>query len=113
MLKTAICGWSARGSNRCITKTLLVMKLTIFLIIAACLQVSAGSTAQTVTFSGKDVPLEKVFEAVRQQTGFVFLYNETLLKDTKPVTLDAIQLPLGQFLEMSLKGQGLKYTIVS
>lgn len=113
MLKTAICGWSARGSNRCITKTLLVMKLTIFLIIAACFQVSAGSTAQTVTFSGKDVPLEKVFEAVRQQTGFVFLYNETLLKDTKPVTLDATQLPLGRFLEMSLKGQGLKYTIVS
>lgn len=114
MLKTAICGWSARGSNRRITKTLLVMKLTIFFLITACLQVSAkSSNAQTVTFKGKDVPLEKVFAAIRQQTVFVFLYNDTLLKDAKPVTIDARHVSVMQLLDQVLKEQGLKYIVES
>lgn len=113
MPKTAICGWSARGSNRHITKTLLVMKLTIFLLTVACLQVSAGGKAQTVTFRGKDVPLEKAFAAVRQQTGYVFLCNDTLLAGARPVTIHAEQLPLVQFLDLLTKDRGLKYTIVS
>src|SRR4051812_5891312 len=108
MLKTVIRGWSAPGSNRRITKTLLVMKLTIFILIAACLQVSAkSSSAQTVTFRGKDVPLEKVFAAIRQQTGYVFLYNRTLLKDAKIITIEAVKLPLNEFLDQLIKGQAL------
>lgn len=113
MLKTAICGWSARGSNRHITKTVLVMKLTIFLLTAACLQVAAHGNAQTVTFRGKNVPLEKVFTAVRAQTGYVFLYNDTLLAGARPVTIQAVQLPLDRFLDLLTSEQGLKYTIVS
>ncbi|MBS1563893.1 MAG: TonB-dependent receptor plug domain-containing protein, partial [Bacteroidetes bacterium] len=113
MLKSAICGRLARGGDRRITKTLLVMKLTIFLLTVACLQVSASGNAQTVTFHGKDVPLEKVFAAVRSQTGYVFLYNDTLLKGARTVTVNAVQVPLTQFLELVTRGRGLKYTIVS
>jgi TonB-linked SusC/RagA family outer membrane protein len=113
MLKTAICGRSARGSNRRITKTLLVMRLTIFLLTVTCLQVAASGNAQTVTFQGKNVPLEKVFTAVREQTGYVFLYNEMLLTDARPVTIRAVHLPLIQFLDQLIAGRRLKYTIVS
>ncbi len=54
------------------TKTMLVMKLTAILLPEAILQVSAGSMAQTVTYSAKSVALQKVFNIIKQQTGYVF-----------------------------------------
>src|SRR5882672_4760890 len=55
---------------RGITKTLLVMKLTILFLTVAFLNVSAKGLSQTVTISGKDMPLKKVFSLIEQQTGF-------------------------------------------
>src|SRR5580658_10316755 len=67
--------------HRIATKTVLVMKLTSFFLLAACLQVSARGLSQTVTFSGRNVPLEKVFDEVKKQTGYVFFYDADLLKE--------------------------------
>src|SRR5579871_5575738 len=61
--------------NMILAKTVLVMKLTIILLIAGCLQVSAKGYGQKITISGKDLPLEKVFSMVRNQTGYVFFYD--------------------------------------
>ena len=67
----ARCKLPYRGVSGCITKTLLVVKLTIILLTVAALHVSAKGTSQTVTFSGKDVTLEKVFNVIKQQTDYV------------------------------------------
>ncbi|WP_158644148.1 hypothetical protein [Pseudobacter ginsenosidimutans] len=72
MQKTAFCGGAARGGYRRITKTLLVMKLTTVLLLAAMVNVSAKSFSQNISFSGKDVPLKEVFNAVKKQSGYVF-----------------------------------------
>ncbi|WP_315819423.1 hypothetical protein [Paraflavitalea speifideaquila] len=53
-------------------KTLLVMKLTAVLLIAACLQVSAEGTAQKVSISQKNTTLEKVFRELHRKTGYEF-----------------------------------------
>lgn len=87
------------------------MRATIFLIIVASLKVSAGTYAQTVTYSGKNVPLQEVFAAIKKQTGFVLLYKENILKDTRPVTIAASNQPLETFLKEILKDQPLEYTI--
>ena len=71
------------------TKTLLVMKFTIFLLLTAILQVSARSTAQTVTYSGKAVPLTTVFSEIKKQTGYLFFYRNEDLASSNPVTLRA------------------------
>jgi TonB-linked SusC/RagA family outer membrane protein len=92
------------------TKTLLVMKLTSILILGACLQISAHVHSQTVSFSGKDVPLEKVFAAVEKQTGYVFFFDEAILKDARPVTIRAENDPLSLFLSRVLSGQPLKFS---
>jgi TonB-linked SusC/RagA family outer membrane protein len=113
MLKTALCGWPARGGTRHLTKTLLVMKLTVFLLTAAFLNVSAKGVSQNVTFSGQDVPLEKVFAVVKQQTGYLFLYSENTLNHSQPVTLAVTNMPLLQFLEHLFAHQPLKYSIES
>src|SRR5262245_28120731 len=111
MQKTAFCGWSARGSNRRIPKTLLVMKLTILLLTVGFLNVCAEGVSQTVSFSGEKVPLKTVFNSVKQQTGFVFLYSGAVLQVAKPVTVSATAVPLETFLNEVFKNQPLKYTI--
>lgn len=94
-------------------KTLiLAMKLTFILLTAAFLQVSAGSVAQTVTFSGKDVSLKKVFSAIEKQTGYVFFYDEGLLQNAKPVTLNVKNVPVQDVLTEAFSGQPLVWQIV-
>jgi TonB-linked SusC/RagA family outer membrane protein len=113
MTKTAFCGGSARGSNRHITKTLLVMKLTVFLLTGACLNVTAKGVSQNVTFSGKEVALEKAFTEIEKQTGYLVLYSQAKLAKSKAVSIEAKDMPLLQFLEVLFKDQPFKYTIES
>lgn len=113
MLKTAICGWSAHGSNRHITKTLLVMKLTVFLLTVAILNVSAKGLSQTVTLSGKNISLEKVFSEIKKQTGYFILHPRNVLDGTSKVDVQATAMPLVEFLELVFKDQPLKFSIGS
>ncbi|MBN9383745.1 MAG: SusC/RagA family TonB-linked outer membrane protein [Chitinophagaceae bacterium] len=86
------------------------MRLTSILMLSTCLQVSARVHSQTVSFSGKNVPLEKVFTSVEKQTGYVFFFDEAILKDAKPVTIRAENYPLQLFLSRVLDGQPLKFS---
>jgi TonB-linked SusC/RagA family outer membrane protein len=92
-------------------KTLLVMKLTILLLTVFMLNASANGLAQTITFSGKDVPVQKVFDAIEQQTGYMVFGKSSLLKGLKPVSLTVYDMPLVSFLEMTLKGQPVDFNI--
>ena len=94
-----------------VAKTLLLMKLTIFLLTAALMQVHASGISQTITFSGKSVPLQKVFSAVEKQTGYVVFYNKDLLQHAGTVTCNVTNFPLIDFLNMALKDQPLFYEI--
>ncbi|UYQ95746.1 SusC/RagA family TonB-linked outer membrane protein [Chitinophaga horti] len=87
------------------------MRLTSFLLLVLCMHVSAKVASQRITFSGKEVPLEKVFSAIKKQAGFVVMYNKSLLKNRPPVTIDARDMPLPAFLDEVLKNQPLKYRI--
>ncbi|MGN6421436.1 MAG: TonB-dependent receptor domain-containing protein [Pseudobacter sp.] len=89
------------------------MKLTVFLLTAACLNVAAKGLSQSVTYSGKKVSLEQVFSAVEKQTGYLFLYQEKALSKARPVTVTAVNLPLLQFLDAIFDGQPLRYSISS
>lgn len=92
-------------------KTLLVMKLTIFLLFLSILQVTARTNAQTVTFSGKAVPLTTVFSVIKKQTGYVFFYRKEDLAGSSPVTLQLRNVPLQTALEQTLAGQPLAFEI--
>ncbi|SDD71581.1 TonB-linked outer membrane protein, SusC/RagA family [Mucilaginibacter pineti] len=87
------------------------MKLTFILITIAFMHVHASSYSQTVTFSGKNVALEKVFKSIRKQTGYVFFYSYDLLQNAKPINLDITNEPLEQALKYCFIGQPLDYTI--
>ncbi|QHS63341.1 SusC/RagA family TonB-linked outer membrane protein [Chitinophaga agri] len=91
------------------------MKLAILLFFMALLQVNASTFAQTqtplVTFSGKSVPLQKVFASIRQQTSYKFFYRNEDLAIASPVTVQLKNVPLIRALQLILADQPLNYSI--
>ncbi|NML22390.1 SusC/RagA family TonB-linked outer membrane protein [Pseudoflavitalea sp. G-6-1-2] len=87
------------------------MKLTALLLTLAFLQVHATGAAQHVTISGKDIPLKHVFNAIKQQTGFVVFYNKEVLSNTKPVSIAAYNMPLQQLLNFVFSNQPIGFII--
>jgi TonB-linked SusC/RagA family outer membrane protein len=92
-------------------KMLRIMRFTSVLLLAICLHVSANTFSQSVTFSGKAVPMEKVFATIKKQTGFVVWGKSDLLKQAGTVSASVQNMPLTTFLELILKDQPLSYKI--
>ena len=64
------------------------MKLTAFLLLVAALQVSARTDGQPVSLRVTNVPLEDAITKLKQQTGFLFIYNDKDMAKSRPVTMD-------------------------
>ncbi|WP_164714068.1 TonB-dependent receptor [Chitinophaga rhizosphaerae] len=87
------------------------MRWTAFLILAACLNVSATTYAQRVTVKLQNASLEEVFSAVKRQTGYLFFYDRELLRSAEKVTIQASNQPLESFLLAVFKDQPLDYSV--
>jgi TonB-linked SusC/RagA family outer membrane protein len=87
------------------------MRLTTVILIASLLQVSASTLAQRITLSEKNAPLVKVFESIRIQSGFDFMFNSSTLEGAKNVTINVRDAELKQVLEEIFNGQPLEYEI--
>jgi TonB-linked SusC/RagA family outer membrane protein len=96
---------------RLITKTLFVMKLTMFFLIAGLLNAQANTWAQTVTFSGKNVAITKVFNAIEKQTGYTVFANKELLRKAKPITVSVKDMPINEFLSTVFTNQPVGFEI--
>jgi len=75
------------------------------------LQVSASSFGQQVTLSEKNVSLEKIFQLIRQQTGYDFLYDGKEIQSAKPVDVNFKNLDLRGALKKCLEDQGFEFEI--
>ena len=95
----------------CISQILLTMKLTTLLLIACIVQVSATTLAQKVTLNEKNAPLDKVFDKISVQTGYDFLFTTSLLKGSKPVSINVKNADLNTVLEQVFDGQPLEFSI--
>ena len=114
MQKTVFSGCDASLRRRhCLTKTLLVMKLTIVLLTAGFLNVAARGVSQTITFSGKNVSLERVFREIKKQTGYLVFYEENPVERSYAVSVTAKNTPLPEFLGEVLAGKPFHFSIKS
>ncbi|MBL7734806.1 MAG: TonB-dependent receptor plug domain-containing protein, partial [Chitinophagaceae bacterium] len=87
------------------------MKMTFMLLTVAFLQASAGSLAQSITYSGKNVPLEKIFPVIKKQTGYVVFCNAHILEGIAPISINAKNVGLEAFVREILSGLSLDYSI--
>lgn len=105
-------GWNARGIAFPLSAQMLrIMRMLTFFLFAAFLSAHANSKAQRITMSGKDIHLKQIFTVIKKQTGFVVLYNEQTISGTRPVSVNAQDMPLEEFLSTILKNQSIDYTI--
>ncbi|MDR6338911.1 TonB-linked SusC/RagA family outer membrane protein [Filimonas zeae] len=87
------------------------MKLSAMLVLVATLHVSARTHAQKVSISGSNLPLGKVFELIKQQTGYAFVADQSVLARVPAVTLHVKEASLEEVLNQCFLHQPLTYTI--
>ncbi|MES2329677.1 MAG: SusC/RagA family TonB-linked outer membrane protein [Bacteroidota bacterium] len=92
-------------------QTLLFMRMLTVFILAACVQVHANVSAQTVTYSAKNAPIEKVFKEIKRQTGYGFMYSSNIVKVAKPVTIEADKTDLKEVLDACFLNQPFTYEL--
>src|ERR1700722_13297776 len=117
MIPTAYCqigsgGPSSSIPSRPLTKCWLVMKMTVFLLLAACLQVSAKGYSQKISLSVKEASLGQVFKEIQRQSGYSFWYKTRQLDQAAKVTLDLKNASLEETLRQCFKDQPFDYFIV-
>jgi TonB-linked SusC/RagA family outer membrane protein len=100
-------------NGRCtiIFKTIRIMKLVFFLTVIASLSSYSTGLAQTVNLDLKDSRIETALSSIREQTGYRFIYKESLLKKARKVNIHVKNERLETVLQMLLKDQPLDFTI--
>ncbi len=104
-------GISLSSKQRMPNKLLLAMKLTVVLLLTACLNVSAKGLSQTVTLNVHNIPLEKVCKQIRIQTGYHFIYDEEIADKMKSVSLTVEKADIKEVMQKLLNGYPFIYTI--
>lgn len=92
-------------------QTLKIMKLTVIILFATCIQVSARGYSQ-ITLSETNSPLQSVFQKIQQQSGFDFVSSYEILRDAGNVTVNVRNVSLQKALDECLKGKSLTYVII-
>jgi TonB-linked SusC/RagA family outer membrane protein len=91
-------------------KILLVMKLTIVLIFISLVSVSASSLGQ-ITLHEKNIRLDQVFDKIRKQTGYTFVYESELIKANR-ISVNLTDASLNVALQAIFRDQSLTFKLV-
>ncbi|HWV72849.1 MAG TPA: SusC/RagA family TonB-linked outer membrane protein [Pseudosphingobacterium sp.] len=87
----------------------ILMKLLLLCLI--CVQTAYGRQEILITLTARNEPIEKVISQVRKQSGYDFIFNMQHLKSAFPVTVNLIQVPFKDALDIIFRGQPLTYEI--
>ncbi len=96
---------------RYIQKFLLIMRLTTAFLIVGIIQVSAASYAQKISLNETNAPIERIFNQIRLQSGYDFLFNRDLIKKAIPVDINVHNATIRQALEECFAGQPFTYVL--
>lgn len=95
------------------TKSLLTVKLSIFFVLLGAMHVSAAATAQKISISRENAPIERVLDEIERQSGYQVWYEEGTLASGTKVTIAIKNASLEDALNACLRGRQLTWTIVS
>lgn len=89
------------------------INLIAFIVGITFFSVAASSArGQGISLTVTNASIEKVFEAIKKQSSYGFLYNKETFKGVKPVTLNIKNLGLKAVLDRCFEGQPLTYYII-
>ena len=87
------------------------MKMTFVLMLSVFMHVSAGTFAQKVTLSEQGASIDHLLRQIRDQTGYDFIYNPSVFKDTEGVDIQISNAPIDKALDLIFAGQQVTYII--
>ena len=89
------------------------MRLTTVILIASLMQVSASTLAQKISLSKTNASLKAVIIEIRAQSGYEFIYTESVFKASLPVTINVKGGNFDDVLRQVFKNQPLSFSIDS
>ena len=90
-----------------------IMKLTVALLMFACLQVSAkGWGQERITLKMNDTEIKKVLFAIEKKTEYRFLFTEESVKGKPKVNVDVKEATLPEVLDRILANTGISYKLL-
>lgn len=101
-----------KGRYRPLAQLLLMMKLAILLTLLGVLQATASSVAQTISLNVRQVPLADAMDAVRQQSGHLYLLKGRELAMMK-VGARVQGVPLQRAMDALLDGTPLEWVLLN
>jgi TonB-linked SusC/RagA family outer membrane protein len=110
-MKICTLNLSSHILRRPIIKSLMIMKLIMLLMITTCIQVNATVYGQAITLSKSNVRLSAVFKEIEKQ-GYLFWYEDALLKESKNVSISVKAAPIEKVLAICFADQPLSYAVV-
>lgn len=99
--------------KRSVIKTLRITNVIAILLLVLCLQVSAKTYAQVITLNVKNAPLNNVFREIKKQTGYTFMYTETMLRESNNVSMHVKNITLQEVLAICFANQPFTYRIIN
>ena len=102
------------GGERPWTKPLRVMKLTVILLFASMVAMSASSYSQNtkLNLSAKNSSLIDIFRLIEDQSEFYFYFNKEEVKGKESVSVDAKDAVVTEILDQVLSKTGLEYRVI-
>jgi len=82
------------------------------MLISFVLHAGARGTAQTVTLSAKNLPLEKVCKEIERQTGYYFVYAKDIKQNEQTISLQIDHLRIKEALQKIFAGLPFTYQII-
>jgi TonB-linked SusC/RagA family outer membrane protein len=93
------------------SKIIVSMKLTVIIVIASCMHLSAAVFSQTINIAEKNVPMEKVLKSIQEQSGYEFFYDNKQIRQAGIVSIKLVNVSVNQALNELFKDQPFSYTI--
>ncbi|MBO9573989.1 MAG: TonB-dependent receptor plug domain-containing protein, partial [Chitinophagaceae bacterium] len=89
------------------------MQFTAALLLVFALSVSARTSSQTITLSGKDIPFQQVFSIIEKQAGYLVIGNSDRFNALDKVSVDVKNMEIPAFLELIFKDKPYDFEIKS
>lgn len=87
------------------------LNLTIAVLIAMFVQVSASSFGQRITVKERNASLKSLFQTIETQSGLDFIYNPQMLSEAKNVDIYLKNATIKEALDQIFSDQPLAYTL--
>src|SRR5688572_16095151 len=103
---------SGYGQRLCwsvLTKTALIMKIWLLLLIPVGMAIAGDANAQRISISLKDVTIREALRAVERESGYSFFYNDAFEDLSRKVSINAKDQALNDVINTMLSGTSLTH----